>query len=168
MAESAEEYKARIRSHVQGRDPLALLAVAPDTLAALLDRAAGPAMFKRTAPEKWTIQEIVAHLADVELVGGYRVRMIVSKPGTPIQAFDQDIWVKTGRYSSSDPRIALQLFRHLRAANLALWQALTPEEWELTGVHAERGIESVRDVALFHAGHDLNHFAQIEAILASV
>jgi hypothetical protein len=34
-------------------------------------------------------------------------------------------------------------------------------------VHAERGVESIRDIATYYAGHDLKHFAQIEAILAS-
>lgn len=57
------------------------------------------------------------------------------------------------------------LFRLLRAANLALWHALTPEKWDRAGIHAERGRESVRDIAIYYASHDLNHFAQIEAIL---
>jgi DinB superfamily len=70
-----------------------------------------------------------------------------------------------GRYSQIDPQASLALFRALRAANLVLWHTLTPEEWDRAGFHAERGRESVRDIATFYAGHDLNHFAQIEAIL---
>jgi hypothetical protein len=70
-----------------------------------------------------------------------------------------------GRYARIEPQVSLALFRSLRAANLALWQALTPEEWDSAGIHAQRGRESVRDIATYYAGHDLNHFAQIEAIL---
>jgi hypothetical protein len=58
----------------------------------------------------------------------------------------------------------LELFRVLRPANLALLRSLRSEEWEMFGVHAERGAESIRDVAMYYAGHDLNHFKQIEVI----
>jgi len=165
MAETQEQYKARIRDYVRGRDPLALLTVAPDALAALLARTPEPAVSRRPASGKWSIQEIVAHLADDELVGAYRVRLILSQPDIAIQAFDQDAWAVAGRYAQIEPQVSLALFRSLRAANLALWNALTPEEWDRAGIHAERGRESVRDIATYYAGHDLNHFAQIEAIL---
>jgi DinB superfamily len=167
MRETQAQYKARILRHVGGREPLPLLAAAPDTLATLLADVS-PALFaRRPALGKWSIQEIVAHLADDELVGAYRIRLILAAPGTAIQAFDQDVWAETGRYAATDPWQALALFRALREANLALWGRLTPAEWEHAGVHAERGVESIRDIATYYAGHDLNHFAQIEAILAT-
>ena len=167
MPETHAQYKTRILRHVAGREPLSLLAAAPATLAALL-AAVPPALLARpSAPGKWSIQEIVAHLADDELVGAYRIRLILAAPGTMIQAFDQDRWAETGRYAAMDPWRMLGLFQALREANLALWHRLSPAEWERAGVHAERGVESVRDIAAYYAGHDLNHFAQIEAILAS-
>jgi hypothetical protein len=166
MRETQAQYKARILRHLGSRDPLPLLAAAPATLAALLARVPPGALDRRPAAGKWSIREIVAHLGDDELVGAYRVRLILSAPGTDIQAFDQDIWAVTGRYATVDPTTALTLFRVLREANLALWRSLTPAEWDLVGLHAERGPESVRDIAAYYAGHDLNHFAQIEAILA--
>ena len=92
------------------------------------------------------------------------MRMILSSPGTAIQAFDQDIWARTGRYASTDTRASVEMFRILRQANLVLLRSLTPAEWNLYGIHAERGPESIRDIAMYYAGHDLNHFAQIEAI----
>ena len=165
MTETQERYKARILSHVQGRDPLALLTVAPDRLATLLAQTPEPVLFRRPASGKWSIQEIVAHLADDELVVAYRIRLILSAPDVAIQAFDQDAWAVIGRYAQIEPQVSLALFRSLRAANLALWHVLTPEEWDRAGIHAERGRESVRDIATYYAGHDLNHFAQIEAIL---
>ena len=166
MTETQAQYKARILRYLGARDPLPLLAAAPTTLAALLARVPPGALDCRPLPGKWSIREIVAHLADDELVGAYRVRLILSAPGTDIQAFDQDAWAVTGRYATVEPTTALTLFRVLREANLALWRSLTPAEWALVGLHAERGPESVRDIAAYYAGHDLNHFAQIEAILA--
>jgi hypothetical protein len=166
MPETQAQYKARILRYVAGSDPLSLLADAPATLTALL-AAAPPRLFaRRPAPGKWSIQEIVAHLADDELVGAYRIRLILAAPGTAIQAFDQDQWAETGRYAATDVGRSLGLFRILRGANLALWRRLSRAEWERAGVHAERGVESIRDIATYYAGHDLNHFAQIEAILA--
>jgi hypothetical protein len=165
--ETADSYKARILSYQAGSDFLALQAAAPAKLALLVAGLSAEQLARRPAPAKWSIQEVVAHLADDELVGGYRVRLILSSPGTAIQAFDQDVWARTGRYDARDVRSSLELFRVLREANLALLHSLSAEEWDMFGVHAERGVESVRDIAMYFAGHDINHFQQIEAIRRS-
>src|SRR5918992_2754671 len=167
MTETQERYKARILGYLAGRAPLPLLAAAPDTLEALVDGVPGPLLDRRPSPTRWSIREIAAHLADDELVGAYRIRLILSAPGTPVQAFDQDAWAETGRYSATDIAQSLTLFRLLRAANVSLLRVLRPDEWERFGVHAERGRESVHDIAAYYAGHDLNHFTQIERILAA-
>ena len=162
--EAAASYKAKILSYQQGADFLALQSAAPEKLASLIDGLSPEQIARRPSPDKWSIQEIVAHLADDELVGGYRLRMILSSSGTDIQAFDQDIWARTGRYDTIDVRSSLELFRVLRQSNLALLRSLDADEWEKFGVHAERGVETVRDIAMYFAGHDINHFNQIEAI----
>ena len=162
--EAAASYKAKILSYQAGADFLALQAAAPDRLAALVEGLTKAQLSRRPAPDKWSIQELVAHLAEDELVGAYRLRMVLSAPGTALQAFDQDVWARTGRYSEKNVRSSLELFRVLRRANLELLRALSAEEWDKYGVHAERGVESVRDMAMYFAGHDINHFEQIEAI----
>jgi hypothetical protein len=163
-SESVDQYKARIFRYQAGDDPLVLQANAPDVLASLLADLSAEDLAFRPAPKKWCIREIVAHLADDELVGAYRIRLILSAPGTAIQAFDQSVWALTGRYSTRSVTDAVTLFRALRFANLTLLRSLNAEEWEMFGVHAERGIESLRDIAMYFAGHDINHFLQIEAI----
>jgi hypothetical protein len=162
--EAASAYKARILEYQAGADFLALQAVAPEKLTALTADLSAEDLARRPAPDKWSIQEIAAHLADDELVGAYRIRMILSSPGTAIQAFDQDIWARTGRYARTETAASVEMFRILRQANVALLRSLTPAEWNLSGIHAERGAESIRDIAMYYAGHDLNHFRQIEAI----
>ena len=161
---AAAAYKAKILGYQAGADFLALQADAPAKLASLIDGLSASELAWRPAPERWSIQELVAHLADDELVGGYRIRLILSSPGTAIQAFDQEVWARTGRYDRIDVRSSLEMFRILREANLALLRSLTPEEWNMAGMHAERGAESIRDIAMYYAGHDINHFKQIEAI----
>ena len=163
--EAADAYKAKILGYQAGADFLALQTAAPEKLAALTGDLSAEELARRPAPDKWSIQEIAAHLADDELVGGYRMRMILSSPGTAIQAFDQDVWARTGRYASTDTKASVEMFRILRQANLTLLRSLTPAEWNLYGIHAERGAESIRDIAMYYAGHDLNHFRQIENII---
>jgi hypothetical protein len=163
---AADAYKAKILAYQEGADFMALQAAAPEKLAALTRDLSAEQLARRPARDKWSIQEIAAHLADDELVGGYRIRLILSSPGTAIQAFDQEIWARTGRYSSIPTSASVEMFRILRQANLLLLHSLTPAEWGLSGIHAERGAESIRDIAMYYAGHDLNHFKQIEAIRA--
>ena len=162
--EAAASYKARILSYQVGADFLALLSQAPRKLASLIEGLSSDQLARRPAPGKWSIQEIAAHLADDELVGGYRLRMILSDSGTAIQAFDQDVWARSGRYDKIPAATSLELFSVVRQANLALLRSLDSTEWEMFGVHEERGVETVRDIAMYFAGHDINHFEQIEAI----
>jgi DinB superfamily len=168
MTETQAQYKARILGYVAGRAPLSLLAAAPARLAALVAGLSERALSARPAPTKWSIREIAAHLVDDELVGAYRIRLILASPGTAIQAFDQDRWAETGRYATTAVDASVTLFRLLREENLRLLHQLSDEEWGRFGIHAERGRESVRDIAAYYAGHDLNHFAQIERARAAL
>ena len=95
------------------------------------------------------------------------MRQILSAPGTPIQAFDQDSWVIAGHYEKREPRKSVEVFRVLREANLALLKSLTPEQWKHHGMHAERGKETIEHIVRMFAGHDINHTKQIEGILAA-
>jgi DinB superfamily len=165
MNETPQQYTTRIVAHVQGRDPLAVQAATPRKLQRLIKGVSPARLRKRPSPGKWSVAEIIAHLSDAELVGGFRIRMILGSPGTPITAFDQDVWVVSGHYDKRDPRKAVETFRALREANLDLYKTLTPEQWQHYGIHSERGKETVQHVARMFAGHDLNHLAQIEAIL---
>jgi hypothetical protein len=166
MAESAEQYKAKIYGFLAGRDPVKLQAAAPAKLAKLLKGVNPMRARKRPAPGKWSIAEIVAHLADTEVAMGWRVRMVLGQPGDPIQPFDQDAWAAAMRYEKRDLRKSFEQYRNLREANVELLKSLTPEDWKKCAVHPERGEQTVRTIVEMTAGHDLNHFAQIDRILA--
>ncbi len=165
MQETVEQYKKRRASFVEGRDPLKLQAAAPARLAKLLKGVSPAKARKRPAPDKWSISEIVAHIADTELVGGYRMRAILGQPGTPIIGFDQDTWVTALHYDKRNLKNSFAQYRALREANLALLKSLTPEQWKHAGLHNERGEESVETIARMFSGHDINHIEQIERIL---
>src|SRR6202022_58093 len=93
----------------------------------LVKGSAASRLRKRPAPDKWSVVEIVAHLADTEIGVACRGRSLRRAPGQPTPSFSQDAWVAGGRYASRDPRKCLEQFRPLREANLALLKSLTPE-----------------------------------------
>ncbi|MGA8143232.1 MAG: DinB family protein [Candidatus Acidiferrales bacterium] len=165
MHESLEEYQKRLRSYLGKQDPLKVQAATPKRIERLMNAASPRSLMRRPAPGKWSVGEIVAHLADDELVGAYRIRKILEEPGSAIQAFDQDRWAATGKYSQRDPKKSLELFRALREANLALLATIDKLQWKHHGVHAERGVESIEEITIHFACHDLNHLNQIEGIL---
>jgi len=167
MQETAQQYRERMFGHIEKNNPLKLLAAAPKKLERLL-KGVSPAMArKRPAPEKWSIAEIVAHIADTELVCGYRIRAILGQPGTQIIGFDQDAWVTALHYDKRDLRKSLAQYRALREVNLALLKALSPEQWKHHGMHNERGQETIETMVRMYAGHDINHMQQIERIRAA-
>ena len=166
MQETVQQYVQRIQSKLAGQNPIKVQAATAQKLAKLMKRASPAKLRKRPAPDKWSPAEIIAHLADVEIVIGWRVRSILGAPGTPIQAFDQDAWVTTGHYAKRDTRKSLEQFRVLRDTNLALYKTLSPEQWKHHGMHSERGEETLEKIVRMMAGHDVNHLEQIERILA--
>jgi DinB family protein len=165
MSETPQEYTKRILGYLNGKEPLTILAATPARLAELTRGRLASEFGRQPAPGRWCVSEILAHLADVEMVIGYRVRMILSKPGTAIQAFDQDEWAKLSRYVSVPAAQSLERQRVQRESTVTLLKALLPEQWEHYGMHAERGKETVSRVVEMAAGHDINHLRQIEKIL---
>lgn len=165
MNERAQQYIQRITAHVEGKQPLAVQAATARTLQRLIKGVPTSALRKRPAADKWSVGEIVAHLADAELVIGFRMRLILGAPGTHIAAYDQDSWVTSGHYEKRDPRKSVEQFSVVREANLALLKSLTPEQWNQHGMHFERGKETIEHVVRMTAGHDMNHLQQIERIL---
>jgi hypothetical protein len=164
MRETPQQYTKRILGYVKGLAPLRVQHATPGKIKRLIRPLTRRQLFRRPAPGKWSIAEILAHLADTEIVGGYRLRMMLSASGTPIQAFDQNAWAREGDYAKQDPHRSLRTFRLLREHNLALLKSVPKKKWSRYGIHAERGKETVARVAAMFAGHDINHLQQIERI----
>ena len=165
MQETVQEYTQRLLSYGEGKDPLRLQQAAPQKLALMLKGKPGKQLMRRPAPDKWSVAEIVAHLADAELAISWRIRQILSNNAVPIQAYDQDRWAKTFDYAHRDPRQSLANFRALREANVALLKSVPRKLWDNYGIHEERGNESISHVVRMVAGHDLNHLQQVQRIL---
>lgn len=167
MKETPQQYIDRILKNLDGGDPLKIQAATAKKIERLVKGVSAAKLRKRPAPGKWSVAEILAHLADAEIVGSWRMRAILGAPGTPIEAFDQDTWVAALHYGKRDPRKSLEQFRVLREANLAMLKSLTPEQWKHHGMHSERGQETIEHITRMFAGHDINHLRQIEQIVGA-
>ena len=165
MPDSAA-YLERIRQSAAGKDPLAAQEATPARIAELIAAVPEAELKARPQPGKWSVVEIVAHLAEDELVTSWRYRQMLENPGCSLAGFDQDIWAALGRYGDWSSQDALAMFTLLRQANLRLLHHLSEEEWTRFGVHAERGRITIRDLAQHMAGHDANHLEQILRLIA--
>ena len=165
MSLTPQQYTERILGQLEGRQPLSVLAATAATLDRLIGSVPAAALRSRPAPQKWAVNEILAHLADAEIVIAFRIRSILGSPGISVAAYDQDRWVTSGHYDERDSHKSVEQFRVLRDGNLALLESLEPEQWKHHGMHSERGPESIEHIVRMTAGHDINHLRQIEQIL---
>ncbi len=165
MYETAQEYTQRLVGYLGSKTALSVQKSTPQKLALLIKRVDKRRLTKRPAPGKWSVSEVLAHLADSELVVGWRLRAILTSNETPIQGYDQDVWASTFNYQRRDPKVSLETFRALRESNLLVLKTVPKNLMENYGIHSERGKETVTHFLRMVAGHDLNHLQQIEQIV---
>src|SRR5689334_3523370 len=146
-------------------DPLARQREAPRILADLIDGVPEEILGRALSPGKWSVRAILAHMAEDELASSWRYRQMIEHSGVTLMGFDQDRWARLGDYDAWTAREGLDMFRLLREANLRMFAQLTPEEWQRSGVHAERGRMTVAELARHMVRHDANHIEQVRRIL---
>jgi len=165
MAETAQQYIARITGMVGDRDPWTVLAESPDRLRSLVGSATPAELSWTTSPARWSIGQIAAHLADAEIVGAWRIRSVLARDRVTLQAYDQNVWASAFRYEQVDAAESVAVFEALRRATLRLLRTADPARLAHVGQHDERGQESIAHIVRMCAGHDLNHLTQIERLL---
>lgn len=151
-------------SFLGSREALAVIAATPAQLSELLDSTGDERASQSPAPGKWSIREILCHLADCEIVFAFRLRQTLAEPHHVIQPFDQDVWARN--YAAYDAHSALAVFTAVRAFNCKLIASLPPEALSTPVSHPERGTMTFETILETMGGHDLNHLAQIEKIAA--
>jgi hypothetical protein len=120
---------------------------------------------QRPAKDKWSVTEILAHLAEDELVSSWRYRQMLEHQTPTLPDFDQELWASLGHYDEWSTDDAFAMFRLLREANLRMLERLTASQWERDAVHTERGLITVTALCRHMAAHDINHIEQIKRIL---
>src|SRR5574341_699148 len=148
------------------RDPLAVAAATPARIVSLIRGLTPRQLARRPAPGKWSIQEIISHLADTEMVMGCRARWIAFEDHPTLVPFDQEKWA-AGRAREKEPLAeTLERFRVMRRSQLRLFRRASKTDFRRTGFHPERGEVTLQVQLETLAGHDLNHLAQIQRLAA--
>ena len=150
-------------SHLGSRDALTVIAGTAQELGGRTSTLTAEAAERAPGPGKWSVRQIVCHLADTEIAFSFRLRQALAEPNHVIQPFDQDRWGE--RYGAYDLASALESFASLRRWNLSLLQSLKPEDFSRPLSHPERGPMVFQTLVETMAGHDLNHLKQMEGCL---
>ena len=167
-AAQASAYVAAVLDLLGDRDPAAVLRETPAALRRAID-GLSPAQLKQPEREgKWSVGQVLRHLADSEVVWGWRLRLILAQERPTLTGYDQDAWAARLRYDEADPAESLQVFEVMRRDNLRAIGGAAPGDLQRVGVHSERGDESLEHLHRLYAGHDLLHLRQIERIRAAI
>ena len=160
----AEAYASAVVALVGHRDPIEILRKTADTLDSSLRGLTDEEIRRPEAAGKWSLCQVLRHLADSEIVWGWRIRLVIAQDRPPLTGYDQDAWAHRLRYNDADAISALRDGRSVRDANLRLLENLTAEDLQRVGIHAERGEQTLALMMKLHAGHDVLHLRQIERI----
>lgn len=150
------------------REPLNVLGDLLRALRTATDCLTGEQLRQPEVPGKWSILDVVCHLADTELVAGFRLRQTLAHERPRLPGFDQDLWAERLRYREEDFEETMHRLAALRSANIRLAASLSHRQLDRVGVHEERGDEPVRHMLRMMAGHDLAHLRQVARIRANV
>lgn len=166
--ESAEAYVKAVLDLLGEQEPLNVLEGLVSEIEEQVKGLTLAQLRQAEAPGKWSIVEVIQHLADSELVWAYRLRLVIAQDRPQLTGYDQDIWAKGLRYHEVEVADALEQLSVLRKTNLRLLRSLSPTELQRVGVHNERGEETVEYMIGLYAGHDLVHLRQISRIRKSL
>jgi hypothetical protein len=166
--EQAGAYTAAILDLLGTRDPIDVLERTAEAIRSAIAGLSDAQLSHPESPGKWSLRHVVQHLADSELVWGYRLRIVLAQERPPLTGYDQDLWSERLHYERAPIDDALDRFTVLRRSNLRLLADATPGDLQRVGVHAERGEESVGHMLRLYAGHDLLHLRQLARIRQAV
>ncbi len=164
--ENPAAYLERMQRLLGDRDPLEVLSATPGLLADIVRSHTVTQLKARPFEGKWTPNEILGHLVDIEWVFAFRVRRALCDLDAAIEGFDQSRWVARQGHNDGEPADHLDAFTRLRPYNVDLWRMVTPDDLKRTYHHQERGTETIATMRVLHAGHDLAHLDQITRYLA--
>lgn len=109
-------------------------------------------------PGEWSAERIIGHLFDVDVVYGFRWRLVLTEDHPEYPGYDETLWAPLPRLPFWQ---SLDAWTGLRAANIAVLRSLSDKDWERAGHHAEQGGETLKRMASKVVGHDLAHLNQV-------
>lgn len=165
--EDAKSYTAAVLGLLGDQKPFDVLSRTPAALSRAIRGVSPRQLGRREAPAKWSIKQVLRHLADSEVVWAWRLRLILAHDRPTITGYDQDAWANRLGYADASASESLADFTTLRKSNLRLVKRASPADLQRVGIHSERGEESVAHLVKLYAGHDILHLNQIARIRKS-
>jgi hypothetical protein len=139
----------------------------PKDIAAAVSGLSDKVLRNKPFPDKWCILEILGHLADIEIVYGYRLRQMLADKKPIIAPLDQDAWARNLNYLNSSPSELVAFYGLARHHNLRLLRTLTASGLCKSAFHPEiQGNVTVADLVERMGGHGAAHLEQIERLKA--
>lgn len=117
----------------------------------------------KPAPDRWSIHEIVIHIADSEANSYVRCRRFVAEPGEGVMAYDENRWAEALRYHAQSTEEAIELFKWLRLRSYRLIQSMPESVWSNTVLHPENGVMTMDDWLDVYERHVREHVGQMRA-----
>jgi len=151
--------EAELRKHLDAAEK------SPKQIAAAVSGLPDKILRFKPSPHKWCILEILAHLADVEVIYAYRIRQMLADKDPVIAPIDQDAWARNLGYLESSPAELVALYGLNRHANLQLLRRLKLEDLSKSAFHPEiKAPVTVGEMVERMGGHGSNHLQQIERL----
>jgi hypothetical protein len=146
--------------HVGDRDPIAVLRSSLDDYVAVTRRFTADDWRRPWQPGKWTLAQIMVHVAQWEMILGVRLRCGVAVPGYAVQPIEQDqLMEREG--SVVDGPTALAAFDAMRHMNVAFASSLSADDRRRPFKHPEFGEVDAEYMLITMAGHGVHHWKQI-------
>jgi uncharacterized damage-inducible protein DinB len=162
--QQAKAYTSAVLELVGSQDPLGVLERTRGEVQSIIEGLSDQQLKTPEAAGKWSIVEVLQHLADSEIVWGWRLRLVLAQDRPVLTGYDQDLWAERLFYGEANADEALEVWSVLRKAHLRLLRRLDSEDLGRIGLHSERGEESVQHMIRLYAGHDLLHVRQLQRI----
>ena len=133
----------------------------PQIVKWIVDHADPEVYDRKTDPDRFTFREVIAHLSDWEPIVLGRLKQAKEHPGSTLVAFDEGQRAIDHDYASTDPIKEVEKWTASRTKTIQFLTEEAPGYWELAGVHPQRGVLTIYDLANFAACHDTYHVEQL-------
>jgi len=153
-----------MESQDQIDDLIRRLSMIPSRIARAVETMPGAEKRRALSADEWSASQILAHLRASNDIVAYRLYAILARDTTPLPAYDERRWAKVAGYEDADFESSLQIFTLCRAELVAVLQKIDIADWQRFGIHEEKGVLSLFEVATSLVEHEEEHCQQLENI----
>ena len=116
---------------------------------------------------EWTVRQIVHHLADAQMNGFIRMKLVLTEKNPILKPNDQDAWAALRDTTHMPLQPSLLILQGLCERWAALLESVPEEGWSRTGIHLDRGKMTLDDLLTIYARHGTSHIDQIAKLRAA-